>query len=100
MSVVISSCLLSNAVSNPSVFAMVKSPSSIVSCFVPISVMILVVPTTKSFVIDKSPITLKGKLNGVTTSNVTRFTYAPESGRIPLIPNGKAYVLMDGKSNL
>jgi hypothetical protein len=29
------------------------------------------------------PITLKGKLNGVITSNVTRFVYDPVLGRIP-----------------
>jgi hypothetical protein len=51
----VSSYLLSNAVCNPLVNAMVKSPSSIVSCFVPISVMTLVVPTTKSPVMVTLP---------------------------------------------
>ena len=51
----VSSYLPSNAVCNPLVFAMVKSPSAIVSCFVPISVMTLVVPTTKSPVMVTFP---------------------------------------------
>ena len=47
--------LLSNAACNPLVLAIVKSPSFISSCFVPISSIILVVPTDKSPVIDTSP---------------------------------------------
>jgi len=52
----VSSYVLSNAVCNPSDFAMVKQPSSIVSCFVSISVMILVVPTNNPPVIFTSPL--------------------------------------------
>jgi len=52
----VSSYLLSNAVSNPLVFAMVKSPSCISSCLFPSSMIILVVPTTKSSVIVTLPV--------------------------------------------
>jgi len=52
------SYLSSSAVCNPSVNAIVKSPSSIVSCFVPISVIIFVVPTTKSPAISTLPVVL------------------------------------------
>jgi len=52
----VSSNLLSNAVCNPDVFAMVKSPSLIVGCLFPNSVMMLVVPTTKTPVISTFPL--------------------------------------------
>jgi hypothetical protein len=49
---------------------------------------------------SRFPITLKGKLNGVITSNVTSDAYDPSLGRIPPPLNAKVYVSMDGKSNL
>jgi len=52
----VSSYLLSNAVCNPSVFAMVQSPSSMVGCLVPISVKRLVVPTKKEVPLIVSPV--------------------------------------------
>ena len=54
--VVISSCLLSNAVCNPLVLAMVKSPSYISFCFVPISEITFTSLTTKTPVIFTFPV--------------------------------------------
>ena len=55
VSVSIVDCFPFSADCNPSVFAIVKSPSLIVGCFVPISVITLVVPITKSPVMDTFP---------------------------------------------
>jgi len=52
----VSSYSLSNAVCNPFVFAMVKSPSSMVGCLLHSSVITFVVPTIKSPVITTFPL--------------------------------------------
>ena len=79
----VSSYLASNSDCNPLVFAMVKSPSYMVSCFVPISVKRFVVPTKNEVPSMEAPVISPVVVKSPCCCEIVPNTLAPTNVVLP-----------------